>query len=114
MIGATHDTMDPEHMRWVSAQVQHGSFLLSHSGSHFAMWDDQQVYLRGLLKFLDAIDQGMAGGEVPCSLPSQPASTRTLPRFGGTWMWDAVECGIKVRCQIRRKNHNAVERFQLA
>jgi proline iminopeptidase len=45
-------------MRWVSTQVQHGSFLLSRSGSHFAMWDDQQVYIRGLLKFLDAIDQG--------------------------------------------------------
>ena len=58
VIGAAHDTMDPEHMRWVSTQVQHGSFLLSRNGSHFAMWDDQQVYIRGLLKFLDAIDQG--------------------------------------------------------
>ncbi len=58
VIGAAHDTMDPEHMRWVSTQVQHGSFLFSRNGSHLAMWDDQQAYLRGLLKFLDAIDQG--------------------------------------------------------
>jgi len=26
----------------------------------------------------------------------------------------ALECGIKVRCQIRRKNHDAIERLQLA
>jgi proline iminopeptidase len=58
VIGASHDTMDPEHMRWVSTQVQHGSFLLARNGSHLAMWDDQQTYIRGLLKFLDAIDQG--------------------------------------------------------
>jgi proline iminopeptidase len=58
VIGAAHDTMDPEHMRWVSTQVQHGSFLLSASGSHLAMWDDQPTYVRGLLKFLDAVDHG--------------------------------------------------------
>jgi proline iminopeptidase len=58
VIGAAHDTMDPEHMRWVSTQVQHGSFLLCPQGSHLAMWDDQAVYLHGLLQFLTAIDQG--------------------------------------------------------
>jgi proline iminopeptidase len=58
VIGASHDTMNPEHMRWVSTQVQHGSFLLARNGSHLAMWDDQQTYLHGLLKFLDAIDHG--------------------------------------------------------
>ena len=58
VIGATHDTMDPEHMRWVSTQVQHGSFLLCANGSHFAMWDDQQTYVRGLEAFLDAVDRG--------------------------------------------------------
>jgi proline iminopeptidase len=58
VIGGAHDTMDPEHMRWVSTQVQHGSFLLCPNGSHLAMWDDQQTYIRGLLKFLDAVDHG--------------------------------------------------------
>ena len=58
VIGATHDTMDPEHMRWVSTQVQHGSFLLCANGSHLAMWDDQQTYVRGLEAFLDAVDRG--------------------------------------------------------
>ena len=58
VIGARHDTMDPEHMRWVSTQVQHGSFLLCPNGSHLAMWDDQQTYVDGLARFLDAIDHG--------------------------------------------------------
>jgi len=58
VIGAGHDTMDPEHMKWVSTQVQHGSFLFCANGSHLAMWDDQQTYVRGLLAFLGAIDRG--------------------------------------------------------
>src|SRR5262249_56747070 len=58
VVGAKHDTMDPEHMRWVSTQVQHGSFLFCPNGSHLAMWDDQQIYIRGLVAFLDAIDHG--------------------------------------------------------
>ena len=58
VIAGAHDTMDPEHMRWVSTQVQHGSFVLCKNGSHLDMWDDQQTYVRGLLKFLDAIDHG--------------------------------------------------------
>jgi proline iminopeptidase len=58
VIGGTHDTMDPGHMRWVSTQVQHGSFLLCRNGSHLAMWDDQPTYVAGLLKWLDAVDHG--------------------------------------------------------
>jgi proline iminopeptidase len=58
VIAGAHDTMDPEHMRWVSTQVQHGSFLLCPNGSHLSMWDDQQTYVHGLLDFLEAVDHG--------------------------------------------------------
>jgi len=58
VIGASHDTMDPEHMRWVSTQVQHGSFLLCPNGSHMDMWDDQKTYATGLIRFLKAVDAG--------------------------------------------------------
>jgi proline iminopeptidase len=60
VIGATHDTMDPEHMRWVSTQVKNSSFLLCPNGSHLAMWDDQRTYAGGLVKFLKAVDEGKA------------------------------------------------------
>ena len=55
-IGATHDTMDPEHMKWMSTQVKNGSFLLCPDGSHMCMWDDQQVYMAGLIKWLKDVD----------------------------------------------------------
>jgi len=58
VIGAAHDTMDPEHMRWVSTQVKDGRFLLCPNGSHMAMWDDPACYLGGLTKFLADVDRG--------------------------------------------------------
>ncbi|HRI62211.1 MAG TPA: proline iminopeptidase-family hydrolase [Saprospiraceae bacterium] len=58
VIGATHDTMDPEHMKWVSTQVQKGRFLLCPNGSHMCMWDDQEHYFPGVISFLKDVDTG--------------------------------------------------------
>jgi proline iminopeptidase len=58
VVGAANDTMDPEHMRWVSTQVKHGSYLFCPQGSHLSMWDDQQVYAAGLVRFLREVDAG--------------------------------------------------------
>jgi proline iminopeptidase len=58
VIGATHDTMDPEHMRWMAGQVKNGRFLLCPNGSHLAMWDDQEHYFPGLITFLEDVDAG--------------------------------------------------------
>jgi proline iminopeptidase len=57
-IGAKHDTMDPEHMKWMSTQVQNGSYLYCANGSHMCMYDDQDTYLKGLITFLKGIDAG--------------------------------------------------------
>ena len=57
-IGGTHDTMDPEHMKWMSTQVQHGRFLLCPNGSHMSLYDDQQTYMTGLIKFIKEVDEG--------------------------------------------------------
>jgi len=54
VIGGQYDTMDPKHMEWVSKQVQHGQFLLCPNGSHLDMYDDQQTYVSGLIRFLTA------------------------------------------------------------
>ena len=58
IIGGSHDTMDPEHMRWMAAQVKNGSFLLCPNGSHMSMYDDQQTYMNGLIKFIEAVAGG--------------------------------------------------------
>jgi len=57
-IGGTHDTMDPEHMKWMSTQVQQGRFLLCPNGSHLSMWDDQKTYMDGVIKFIKDVDDG--------------------------------------------------------
>jgi proline iminopeptidase len=57
-IGGNHDTMDPEHMKWMSTQVQQGRFLLCPNGSHLSMWDDQKTYMDGVIKFIKDVDEG--------------------------------------------------------
>ncbi len=52
VIGATYDTMDPDYMKWMSTQIPKGQFLLCKNGSHMCMYDDQQTYMAGLIKFL--------------------------------------------------------------
>jgi proline iminopeptidase len=55
-IGATHDTMDPEHMKWISEEVQNGRFLLCPNGSHLSQFDDQKNFFPGLIKFIHDVD----------------------------------------------------------
>jgi proline iminopeptidase len=45
-------------MKWISTQVQNGSYLFCPNGSHIDMYDDQQVYMAGLIKFLKGVDEG--------------------------------------------------------
>ena len=42
-------------MEWVSAQVQNGSYLYCPKGSHLAMYDDQETYFAGLIKFIQEV-----------------------------------------------------------
>ena len=62
-IGGKHDTMDPEHMKWMSTQVQNGRFLLCPNGSHMAMYDDQKNYFPGLIQFMKDVDGGTIKGK---------------------------------------------------
>ena len=57
-IGGAHDTMDPEYMKWMSTQVQHGRSLICPNGSHCDMWDDQTHYFPGLISFIKDVDSG--------------------------------------------------------
>ncbi len=61
-IGGKYDTMDPEYMKWMATQVQKGDSLVCPNGSHCSMWDDQQNYFNGLIKFIKAVDDGSFKG----------------------------------------------------
>ena len=57
MVGAKYDTMDPEKMEEQSKMVKNGQYLYCPNGSHLAMWDDQQVYMDGVIKFIFDVDK---------------------------------------------------------
>ena len=57
-IGGKHDTMDPEHMKWMATQVENGRSLICPEGSHCSMWDDQSHYFPGLIQFISEVDAG--------------------------------------------------------
>ena len=52
VIAGRHDTMDPAHMRAMAEQLPKGRYLECPDGSHLAMYDDTEVYMRGLIDFL--------------------------------------------------------------
>lgn len=56
MIGAQYDTMDPKAMEDQSKRVQKGRYLYCPNGSHLAMWDDQQVFMQGVIQFIQDVD----------------------------------------------------------
>ena len=58
MVGAKHDTMDPAAMEAQSKAVKKGRYLYCPNGSHLAMWDDQQVFMKGVINFIHDVDGG--------------------------------------------------------
>lgn len=56
-IGGQHDTMDPDHMKWMAEQFPNGQYLYCPNGSHMAMYDDQKTYFEGLTKFIKQVDE---------------------------------------------------------
>jgi len=58
VIGARHDTMDPAHMEMMAGEVQKGRYLFCPNGSHMAMYDDQKVYVDGVIRFIRDVDAG--------------------------------------------------------
>jgi proline iminopeptidase len=58
VIGARYDTMDPKHMEWMAGQLKKGRYLYCPNGSHMAIYDDQKVYVEGIVQFLRDVDAG--------------------------------------------------------
>lgn len=58
VIGARHDTMDPAHLEMMAGRVQRGRYLFCPNGSHLAMYDDQKVYVDGVIQFARDVDAG--------------------------------------------------------
>lgn len=63
VIGARYGTMDPKFMKWMSEQIPHARYLYCANGSHLAMYDDQKVYMHGVVSFIEDV----AAGRFPAS-----------------------------------------------
>ena len=58
MVGATHDTMDPEAMARQATLVQQGRALICPEGSHLALWDDEAAFFDGVTAFMSEVQSG--------------------------------------------------------
>ncbi len=56
VVGARHDTMDPKHLEWMTGQIKGGRYLFCPNGSHMAIYDDQKVYMEGIIRFIGDVD----------------------------------------------------------
>jgi len=57
-IGARYDTMEPAEMERIAKNVKHGRYLYCPNGSHLALYDDQKVYMAGLIQFIQDVNSG--------------------------------------------------------
>lgn len=58
VIGAEHDTMDPDNLRWMGEQFPRGRAHICANGSHMTMWDDQRDYFSTLVDFVADVESG--------------------------------------------------------
>ena len=56
-IGGEFDTMDPKAMEEIAKLVPNGQYLYCSKGSHMSMYDDQQTYFTGLIKFIKGLEK---------------------------------------------------------
>jgi proline iminopeptidase len=57
-IGARYDTMEPAQMQKIATGVKKGRYLFCPHGSHFDLYDDQRVYMTGVIQFIRDVDAG--------------------------------------------------------
>jgi proline iminopeptidase len=53
--------MDPAHMEWMAEELPSGDYLYCPQGSHMDMYDDQQTYMNGLIRFMERVDAESGG-----------------------------------------------------
>lgn len=57
-VGAAYDTMNPAEMEEMSTLVQNGRYHHCPNGSHMAQWDDQEIYMSGVVEFVLDVNDG--------------------------------------------------------
>jgi proline iminopeptidase len=58
LVAGHFDEMNPDDIRREGRLIPNSRVLICPKGSHMCMWDDQQAYFAGLLKFIDDVEAG--------------------------------------------------------
>jgi proline iminopeptidase len=61
LIVGRYDEMNPADIEKMGTLIPRSRVLVCEKGSHLCMWDDQETYIRGLLKFFDDVEAGRFG-----------------------------------------------------
>ena len=57
VVGARYDTMDPAEMERMAKKIKKARYLYCPNGSHMALYDDQKLYMDGLIHFIRDVDE---------------------------------------------------------
>jgi len=58
VMGARYDTMNPDDVRREGALIPRSRTHICPNGSHFSLYDDQEDYMRALIRFLKDVETG--------------------------------------------------------
>jgi proline iminopeptidase len=61
LIVGRYDEMNPADIQKMGTLIPRSRALVLEKGSHLGMWDDQQTYFKGLLKFFDDVEAARFG-----------------------------------------------------
>jgi proline iminopeptidase len=61
--------MDPAHMEWMANELPRGRYLGLPDGSHLAMYDDQERYFEGAIRFIRDVESGAFPAPPPSPAP---------------------------------------------
>ena len=113
-IGGKYDTMDPEHMKWMSTQVQNGRYLYCPNGSHMSMYDDQKTYFTGLIQFIKDVAVDWKDSRYLEAEPGDYLTVARLDKKSDRWFLGAItdenarDTEIKLDFLTPKKKYKAV------
>ena len=58
VIAARYGTMDPAYLATMARKLPRGHYLFCPNGSHLALYDDQHIYMKGVIDFIREVEAG--------------------------------------------------------
>lgn len=56
VVSSRYNTFDPERAEWMAGQIPFGEYLYCPNGSHAMMYDDSEVFFKGVISFIKKVN----------------------------------------------------------